>query len=89
MTGSESRKAQDLFFGIADYFSNLSYTDMTEDLLKQRNEIMKSGSIECDDSLDSEILDLQEQFLAKKDNNILNNNQIAIVEKALSLLKKY
>lgn len=89
MTGSESRKAQDLFFGIIDYYANLSGTDMTEDQLIQRDEIMKSGSIECDDSLDSEILDLQEQFLAEKHNNILNNNQIAIVEKALSLLKKY
>lgn len=89
MTGSESRKAQDLFFGIIDYYANLSGTDMTEDQLIQRDEIMKSGSIECDDSLDSEILDLQEHFLAEKHNNILNNNQIAIVEEALSLLKKY
>nr|DAV90929.1 MAG TPA: hypothetical protein [Caudoviricetes sp.] len=88
MTGSESRKAQDLFFGIIDYYANLSGTDITEDQLKQRDEIIKSGSIECDDSLDSEILDLQDQFLAKKESNIINKDQIAIVEKALSLLKK-
>lgn len=88
MTGSESRKAQGLFFGIIDYYANLSGTDITEDQLKKRDEIMKSGSIECDDSLDSEILDLQDQFLAKKESNIINKDQIAIVEKALSLLKK-
>lgn len=89
MTGSESRKAQDLFFGIVDYYSNISCADITEDQLKQRDEIMKSGSIECDDSLDSEILALQDEFLAKKESNIINKDQIAIVEKALSLLKKY
>lgn len=88
MTGSESRKAQCLFFGIIDYYANLSGADITEDQLKQRDEIIKSGSIECDDSLDSEILDLQDQFLAKKESNIINKDQIAIVEKALSLLKK-
>ncbi|HHR1045907.1 TPA: hypothetical protein ACS3AG_001165 [Klebsiella pneumoniae] len=64
MTGSDSKQAETLFLGIVDYYANISGSDITSAQVIQRDKILKFAGIVCDDSLDSEILLLQDEFIS-------------------------
>ncbi|MBV2179501.1 hypothetical protein KUF61_24430 [Klebsiella aerogenes] len=83
MNGTESRKADYLYRGIIDYYSNISGLDITLEQMTQRNKFIMDSAIVCDDSLDEQVLALQDEYIAAGDDV---SAQKSIIEKAFSLL---
>ncbi|HHE5241965.1 TPA: hypothetical protein ACPEZI_006238 [Klebsiella michiganensis] len=83
MTGTESKQADYLYRGIIDYYSNISGLDITEEQIAMRNKFIKESAIVCDDSLDAQVLDLQDEYIAAGDNV---SAQKAAIEKVIALL---
>ncbi|EMN0592072.1 hypothetical protein ACQZD5_000202 [Klebsiella aerogenes] len=83
MNGTESRKADYLYRGIIDYYSNISGLDITLEQMTQRNKFIMDSAIVCDDSLDEQVLALQDEYIAAGDDGSAQKN---IIEKAFSLL---
>lgn len=83
MNGTESRKADYLYRGIIDYYSNISGLDITLEQMTQRNKFIMDSAIVCDDSLDEQVLALQGEYIAAGDDVSAQKN---IIEKAFSLL---
>ncbi|HEB9106389.1 TPA: hypothetical protein R1B15_005201 [Klebsiella aerogenes] len=83
MNGTESRKADYLYRGIIDYYSNISGLDITLEQMTQRNKFIMDSAIVCDDSLDEQVLALQDEYIAAGDDVSAQKN---IIEKAFSLL---
>lgn len=83
MNGTDSRQADILYRGIIDYYSNISGLDITLEQMTQRNKFITDSAIVCDDSLDEQVLALQEEFLAAGDDI---SAQKSIIEKVFALL---
>ncbi|MEB2849483.1 MULTISPECIES: hypothetical protein [Klebsiella] len=83
MNGTDSRQADILYRGIIDYYSNISGLDITLEQMTQRNKFITDSAIVCDDSLDEQVLALQEEYLAAGDNAL---EQKAVIEKIINLL---
>lgn len=83
MNGTDSRQADILYRGIIDYYSSISGLDITFEQMTQRNKFIKDSAIVCDDSLDEQVLALQEEYLAAGDDV---SAQKSIIEKAFALL---
>ncbi|MDF7658294.1 hypothetical protein PUG81_04880 [Erwiniaceae bacterium L1_54_6] len=76
MTGSESKQASVLYFAIVNYYANMSGSSITQEQITQRDKIIASGCIECDDNLDAKILSLQ--------NALVNANTTTDPDEAIS-----
>lgn len=63
MTGSDAKQADYLYQAIVNYYGNLSGSDITTAQVVQRDKIFASGVIECADSLDAQVLALQDQLV--------------------------
>lgn len=83
MNGTESRKADCLYRGIIEYYSNISGIDITLEQITQRDNFITKSAIVCDDSLDGQVMSLQEEYIAA-DGNLLE--QKGIIEEAIELL---
>lgn len=69
MTGSESRVLQKMMFAIIDYYAN---NDVTEDLEVKIKKIMSSGCIECNNSIDDELISIQDEYIKEKNHEKRN-----------------
>lgn len=89
MTGSDSKQADVLFKAIVDYYGNMSGSDITTNQVNQRDKIIASGVIECDASLDSQILSLQDELI-EADNALTTEEMYArrksVIETAINLI---
>ncbi|AOA95132.1 hypothetical protein AM387_24915 [Klebsiella pneumoniae] len=89
MTGSDARQADVLFKAIVDYYGNMSGSDITTSQVNQRDKIIASGVIECDASLDSQILSLQNELI-EADNALTTEEMYArrksVIETAINLI---
>ncbi|MEL0414551.1 MULTISPECIES: hypothetical protein [Klebsiella] len=83
MNGTDSRQADILYRGIIDYYSSISGLDITFEQMTQRNKFITDSAIVCDDSLDEQVLALQEEYIAAGDNAL---EQKAVIEKIINLL---
>lgn len=83
MNGTDSRQADILYRGIIDYYSNISGLDITLEQMTQRNKFITDSAIVCDDSLDEQILALQDEYIAAGDDAL---EQKAAIEKIINLL---
>ncbi|HBT3052915.1 TPA: hypothetical protein MBE97_000874 [Klebsiella aerogenes] len=83
MNGTESRKADYLYRGIIDYYSSISGLDITLEQMTQRNKFIMDSAIVCDDSLDGQVLALQDEYIDAGDDVSAQKN---IIEKAFLLL---
>ncbi|HAT3749756.1 TPA: hypothetical protein I8622_002747 [Klebsiella oxytoca] len=83
MTGTESRQADYLYRGIIDYYSNISGLDITEEQIAMRNKFIKESAIVCDDSLDAQVLELQDEYIAADGDT---SAQKFVIEKVIALL---
>ncbi|BEG52797.1 hypothetical protein PCS78_06430 [Escherichia coli] len=89
MTGSDAKQADVLFKAIVDYYGNMSGSDITTAQVNQRDKIIASGVIECDDAIDLKILELQDKYIdaeneASTETMLLKRKQV--VEEAILLL---
>ncbi|HBQ0909242.1 TPA: hypothetical protein L7J85_003704 [Klebsiella pneumoniae] len=89
MTGSDAKQADVLFKAIVDYYGNMSGSDITTAQVNQRDKIIASGVIECDASLDSQILSLQDELI-EADNALTTEEMYArrksVIETAINLI---
>ncbi|HBY6914450.1 TPA: hypothetical protein MI547_06550 [Klebsiella pneumoniae] len=89
MTGSDARQADVLFKAIVDYYGNMSGSDITTSQVNQRDKIIASGVIECDASLDRQILSLQDELI-EADNALTTEEMYArrkfVIETAINLI---
>lgn len=89
MTGSDAKQADVLFKAIVDYYGNMSGSDITTNQVNQRDKIIASGVIECDASLDSQILSLQDELI-EADNALTTEEMYArrktVIETAINLI---
>lgn len=89
MTGSDAKQADVLFKAIVDYYGNMSGSDITTAQVNQRDKIISSGVIECDASLDSQILSLQDELI-EADNALTTEEMYArrksVIETAINLI---
>lgn len=83
MNGTDSRQADILYRGIIDYYSNISGLDITLEQMTQRNKFITDSAIVCDDSLDEQVLALQDEYIAAGDNTL---EQKDVIEKIINLL---
>lgn len=83
MKGTASKDAGILYRGIIEYFSTISALDATVEMLSKRDKIVADNGIICDDSLDEQVLELQERFISADGDGA---TQKAIVEETLTLL---
>lgn len=89
MNSSNSKQVDTLFRAIVEYFSNISGTDLTQNQMRQRDLILGNLGIICDDSLDGEIIKLQEDLIAAGFKNSPQESSEAsrsAVETAINLL---
>lgn len=89
MTGSDAKQADVLYKAIIDYYGNMSGSDITAEQITQRDKITASGVIECDDSLDSQVLALQDALIAADDAATTEEMQAqrkTAIESAITLL---
>ncbi|HCM5538343.1 hypothetical protein M4B63_03260 [Klebsiella pneumoniae] len=89
MTGSDAKQADVLFKAIVDYYGNMSGSDITTSQVNQRDKIIASGVIECDDSIHLKILELQDKYIDAENETstetmLLKRKQV--VEEAIFLL---
>ncbi|MFT4271807.1 MAG: hypothetical protein QM578_12405 [Pantoea sp.] len=89
MTGSDAKQADVLYMAIVDYYGNISGSDITTAQVSQRDKITASGVIECDDSLDAQILSLQKNYIDAENEStteLMLSNKKSAVESAIALL---
>lgn len=89
MTGSDAKQADVLYKAIIDYYGNLSGSDITAEQVAQRDKITSSGVIECADSLDSQILALQDDLISADDaatTDEMQSKRKSAIESAITLL---
>lgn len=84
MKGTSSKDADVLYKGILEYYANISGLSISGEQLQTRDSFIEDGALICEDSLDEEVLKLQEDFITLK-GNVQETNKI--VESAISLLK--
>ena len=84
MKGTSSKDADVLYKGILEYYANISGLSISGEQLQTRDSFIEDGALICEDSLDEEVLKLQEDFITFK-GDVQETNKI--VESAISLLK--
>ncbi|EPS9754127.1 hypothetical protein ACVNBA_001833 [Klebsiella oxytoca] len=85
MNGTETKQVDYLYRGIIDYFSNISGLDITTEQIKLRNKFISESAIVCDDSLDEQIIRLQDEFIAAGG---VPEQEKLVIEKVLELLNQ-
>ncbi|AML34581.1 hypothetical protein [Klebsiella aerogenes] len=83
MNGTETKQVDYLYRGIIDYFSNISGLDITTEQIKLRDKFITESAIVCDDSLDAQVISLQDEFIAAGGNP---EQEKLVIAKALKLL---
>lgn len=85
MNGTETKQVDYLYRGIIDYYSNISGLDITTEQIKLRNKFISESAIVCDDSLDEQIISLQDEFIAAGG---IPEQEKLVIEKVLELLNQ-
>lgn len=63
MKGTKSKDAAIIYRGILDYYTGLSGLEITIDQITKRDKFVKDAALICDDSLDAQVLSLQDEFV--------------------------
>lgn len=83
MKGTASIEASVLFRGIMDYYTGLSGLEINANQITKRDHFISDGVLICDDSLDEQIMALQERYILADGNASV---QKEIIEEVLEIL---
>lgn len=89
MQGTDSKQAEWLFRGIVNYYSDISGSEITAAQVATRDKIIANNGIVCDNSLDAQVLALQDAYVAADDATTPADTKAAqkqAIESAIALL---